>query len=301
MLGNRRLISILGLSKGGTNHLAQCVHACQDVVGLTESASRLMHPTRDDHRQILTPEAVQAGVLKPTKPFGQVGIVSVNKINYTLVAYPEAWAQFLANDDNSSTVVLLRNPMMVHRSRTRYVNTTKPQRTAWLNAHKLAREILELLAMTWRLPNAVIAFHEHGLTDHYRDLLVNRLGLDPSAAVQPDRCQTCGTALDQRRRSRDDPSAWLFCPTCERFIEGEGSYNYLRKEDDLNAYRAQEADARSDDLIKILRDAVGDTPTDLFLDGAHWSNDGPDALRTALDGDADRWRSVPLNEILYPY
>jgi hypothetical protein len=239
--------------------------------------------------------------LQPAKPFDQAAAVSVNKINYTLVVYPEAWVRFLASDDNNSTVVLLRNPLMVHRSRTRYVRTIKPQRTAWLSAPKLAREMIELLAITWQLPNAMIAFHEHGLTDQYQHLLVDRLGLTPADTIRPERCQTCGSALDQRRRSSDDPNAWLFCPTCERFIEGEGSYNYLRKENDLDTYKAQETDARNDDVVKILRDAIGDVPIDLFLDGAHWSSEGSIAMRAALNDDADRWKSVPLNEILYPY
>ncbi|MBN2561964.1 MAG: hypothetical protein JXQ75_13650 [Phycisphaerae bacterium] len=300
MLGERQMVVILGLSKGGTNHLAQVVHACDGVVGFTEGISRLVHPTRRPERQIVTSEAFQAGVLKPVKPLERASIVSLNKVNYTLVVYPEAWGRFLAADGNSKTVVLLRNPLMIHRSRLAYVRRTKPQRVRWLEPQQLAREMVELFALTWRLPRATIAFHERGLIDRHKSLL-DELGLSGSRDVAPNACPSCGGRLDRRRRSDDDPNEWLFCQTCRRFIGGEGDYNYIRREDDIEGYRRQEVQARNDDVMAVLRQRLGDGLVDLFCDGAHWTNEGRQAVRDALNRDADRWRAVPLNEMLYPY
>ncbi|MFQ5429784.1 MAG: hypothetical protein ACE5E1_05685 [Phycisphaerae bacterium] len=301
MLSDKRLIAILGLSRGGTNHLAQCIHACEAVVGLTEGISRLIQPTRKPGRQILTPAAVQRGVFKPTKRFEAARIVCLNKVNYTLVAYPGAWVRFLAADNRTRTIVLLRNPLMIHQSRLRFVRTRKPQRTRWTDPHQLGRELLELLAMAWRLPEATIVFHEAALADGYAGFLQDRLDLKREEKSAPESCPDCDARLRVRRRESDDPNDWLFCPSCQRFIEGEGEYNFLRREEDLEHYRRQEAEARDPTVLSALRESVGTTVVDFFLDGRHWTSAGPTALRQALDAQPDRWRPIRLDEILYPY
>lgn len=301
MLGDRHFIAVLGLSRGGTNHLAQRIHACEGVVGLTEGVSRLIQPTRDANRQILTAAAVEQGILKPTKSLESARCVCTNKVNYTLITYPESWIKFLTTDPTAHTVILLRNPLMVHRSRLRFVHARKPQRRRWLDPQQLARELLELLAMTWHLRESTIVFHEQSLVDGYLNLLRNHLDLVPSTRTVPDVCPDCGCALQIRPRFEVDGADWLHCGECDRFIEGEGHYNYVRCEDDIKEYQEQERGALDASVIQVLREMVGSEIIDLFIDGIHWTDDGRRAIRQALNDDADRWRAVPLNEILYPY
>ena len=301
MLDDRPLVAILGLSKGGTNHLAQLVHACEGVVGLDERVSRLIQPTRKMKHQILTADAVASGILRPLKPLEQAKVIAVNKVNYSLVSYPEAWAKFLSDDVQSRTIVLLRNPLMVHQSRLAYVRGTKPQRTRWLDPRQLARELAELLALAWHLPQAEVVFHERGLVDRYRQLLTGPLGLTTSGEIVIEDCPTCGGGLERRQRHADPASIWLYCTGCAKFAEGAGNYNYIRRPDDPQRYRRQEASLRNDDTIGILTESLGRGPIDLFLEGQHWSDDGSQALRDCLNRDADRWRAVPLNDTLYPY
>ncbi len=301
MLGDRPLLAMMGLSKGGTNHLAQCAHACEGVVGLTEGLSHLIRPTRRSDGQLLSQGAVQGGVLKPAKTISAESTLAINKLNYTVVSWPESWVRFLSDDSNSSTVSLLRNPFMVHQSRVRFVRREKPQRTAWLDPRHLVRELMELLAMTWRLPDASIAFHERGLTDHHASLLEGNLGLVTTNRRVPANCDTCGTVLERHRRVPDDDNDWPFCPSCRRFVEGEGGYNFLRVESDLEAYRREERAALDDAVLVAMRAAIGRRPVEFFVDGGHWAQDGERSLRDILGRDPDRWCKVRLDEILYPY
>ncbi len=303
MLADRRLIAVLGLSKGGTNHLAQCLHACDGVIGLTEGVSRMLHPSRRDLDQILTSHAIEAGVLKPKKPLADARALCVNKVNYTLVTYPEVWVRFLSEDRHAATLILLRNPFMIHRSRVQFVRDRKPQRTRWLDPAQLARELLELLAAAWRLPESFIVIHEHGLEDRHAHVLLE-MGLAPveqSAAGRPESCHRCGMALTRKPRLTGDSHEWLFCPRCEQFIEGEGHYNFLRDDSDVDAYRQSETDALDDRLARELRARLGCGVVEFFAGGAHWTDHAGQTFRRLIEQEADRWEQVPLNEILYPY
>ncbi len=303
MLAERRLIIMLGLSRGGTNHLAQRLHACCGVAGFTEGMSRLIHPTRDERRQIVRREAVESAVLKPAKPAFDCPVWSFNKVNYALQVYPEAWIDFLNKDGDSRTLILLRHPLMIHQSRVRYVREKKPQRVRWLDPAQLAREWLELLAAAWRISNAAVVFHEHALVDNHDAFLRQTLDLVPEAAHTPTHCPACRDELARRPRHPSDPQEWLFCPRCDRFVEGEGDYNFLRSESDAERYRESEREALSQfgECAGTLGAAIGREAVQFFADGRHWLPDAPTEFQSLLNASADRWRSVPMNEILYPY
>lgn len=302
MLGQRKLIVILGLSRGGTNHLAQRVHSCAGVAGFSEGMSRMIVPSRHDARQIIRREALESAVLKPQKPAFDTGTWSFNKVNYTLVSYPEGWAQFLNRDSQSRTLLLLRHPLMIHRSRVQYVQSKKPQRRRWLDAGQLAREFCELLALAWRIPAADIVFHEQSLDDNYHALLSSRLALEPTEA-RPEACPACRGPIEGRARASDRGRHWLFCAACDQFIEGEGDYNFLRREEDVERCRFDERQSLQQyaDVQGALCEAMGRPIVEFFANGEHWSSQAAGAFRALIDADADRWRHVPLNEILYPY
>lgn len=303
MLAEKRLIVMLGLSRGGTNHLAQRLHACEGVVGFTEGMSRLIHPIRSDARQIMRREAIEAAVLKPFKSPFESPVWSFNKVNYALQVYPEAWVEFLRTDANTSALLLLRHPLMIHQSRVRYVRDKKPQRTRWLNPEQLAREWLELLAAAWRLPNAILVFHEHALIDNHDETLRNALDLVPRHQCSPTHCQVCRAILIEKKRTTADENPWLYCPSCERFIEGEGDYNFLRTESNVERCRSEErnVDAELKSVAAVLSDVLGRQAVDFFREGGHWEPNAAAEFRPILNADADRWNRVPLNEILYPY
>lgn len=303
MLAEKRLIVMLGLSRGGTNHLAQRLHACEGVAGFTEGMSRLFHPTRCDARQIMRREALEAAVLKPFKSPFESPVWSFNKVNYALQVYPEAWVEFLRTDANTTALILLRHPLMIHQSRVRYVQDKKPQRTRWLNPEQLAREWLELLAAAWRLPDALFVFHEHTLIDNHDETLRKSLDLVPRHRMAPTHCHVCRAILIEQKRTPVEEHPWLYCPSCNRFIEGEGDYNFLRTESSVEKCRTQErtAGAEFKSVAAVLSDILGRQVVEFFQDGRHWESNAAAQFRPILNNDADRWNRVPLNEILYPY
>ncbi len=302
MLGDRKLIIVLGLSRGGTNHLAQRIHACEGVAGFSEGMSRMIVPSRNDARQIVRREALGAAVLKPGKPAFDTACWSFNKVNYTLVSYPEAWVEFLRRDSASTAIVLLRHPLMVHHSRVQYVQSRKRQRVRWLAVDQLAREYRELLAIAWRLEGARFVFHEQAIAGNYEAFLRHDLRLIPRDGI-PSQCPACAGPLDQRARPDDGGRTWLYCEGCSRFIEGEGDYNFIRRESDTSRYREHENAYRDKYRVELncLKEALGAAVIDFFAQGRHWETDAPATMQPLLSADADRWAGVPLNEILYPY
>lgn len=303
----RGYILVWGLSRGGTNLCAQRLHALRGVASLSETASRLIQPGELDSSHGLDARMAEADQLPPAKPLDGLAYVTLNKINYALRCYPRDWLYRAAGDPACRSILLVRNPFEVHRSRINYVNRHKPQRVRWTQVEQLARDWREFARVAVDLLESGrgrIILHERSAED--RAGFVQRVSalageklIDESADV-PSVCARCGGALTRKRRYDYDPNDWLHCPVCDLFAEGFGNYNYIRQaaREDFGAWKGR---CRVDELAREFRPWMGERLLDFFLADEHLKPGAEATLADILRADRPRYADVPLDDILYPY
>lgn len=305
---SRGFLVVLGLSRGGTNLLAHRLHDHEGVLGLDEWASRLLDP-----RAFGRPgEAVwcqrRAHELQPPKGGDRAPeVLCLNKVNYALPCPPGVWLEWLLAREDARAIVLVRHPRAILRSRRRWTATRTPQRTGWLLADRLAREWSELCRFAGELlptGRAVVRFHELLARRPERvgrtlgELFPGMGGAGSASAAEPDACPACGGELRRVRRFDWDPNEWLRCAACGRYVEGPGQFNRLRTAEPPPPPGWSDADA---DVSWMPPEMLG--LCDAVADGAFEAD--PDAADAAfgelLRRDADRWCSIPMDDLLYPY
>lgn len=303
----RGYLLIWGLSRGGTNLCAERLHALRGVASLSETASRFIQPGELDVAHGLEAKMVAGDQLPPAKPPAGLRYVSLNKINYALRCYPQDWLYRAASDPRCWSILLVRNPFEIHRSRINYVRRHKAQRVRWLAVEQLARDWREFARVAIELiekGRGRIFLHERTAEDRAGFVgqvseLAGEAFVDELADV-PTVCARCGGPLARKKRYDWDVNDWLWCPKCDLFAEGFGNYNYIREaaKEDFANWKSR---CGVEELIGEFRPWLGEKLLEFCLADGHLKAGGERVLADLLLADRSRYADVPLDDILYPY
>ena len=233
--------------------------------------------------------------------------ISLNKINYALRCYPQDWLYRAGSNPRCRSILLLRNPFEVHRSRINWVKRHKPQRVRWLAVEQLARDWRELARIAVELiekNRGRLFLHERTAGDRAEFVrqisgLVGKPMADEMADI-PTSCARCGELLARKKRYEWDINDWLWCPGCNLFAEGFGNYNYIREaaKEDLENWKSR---CDTDSLIAEFRPWLGEKLLEFFLADEHLKVGGELVLSNLLLSARSHYADVPLDDILYPY